>query len=83
MKRFLIARGELEGFSYTPEDPMSSASGAQAAYNLGTTPSSTVAFDASGLTNIYGGNVEGGTGLELVAQPTQPVPAAGIMPLGQ
>ena len=36
-------------------------SGAQAAYNLGTTSSSVVTFDTSGLTDIYGGNVEGGT----------------------
>jgi hypothetical protein len=77
------AAGALKYLFYTPEEPMSSASGAQAAYNLGTTPSSVVTFDAPGLTNIYGGNVEGGTGIELIAQPTQPIPATSITPLKQ
>jgi hypothetical protein len=73
----------LKNFFYTPEDPMGSASAAQAAYNLDTTPSSVVTFDASGLRNLYGGNVEGGTGIELIAQPTQPIPATSLTPLKQ
>jgi RHS repeat-associated protein len=72
------AAGALKNFFYTPEDPMSSASAAQAAYNLDTTPSSVATFDASGLSNLYGGNVEGGSGIELIAQPTQPIPATSL-----
>jgi RHS repeat-associated protein len=77
------AQGVLKNFFYTPEDPMGSASAAQAAYNLDTTPSSVVTFDASGLRNLYGGNVEGGAGIELIAQPTQPIPATSLTPLKQ
>ncbi len=75
------AQGALKLFFYTPEDPMSSASAAQAAYNLDTTPTAVTTFDASGLSNWYGGNVEGGTGIEMIAQPANPIPATSLTPL--
>jgi RHS repeat-associated protein len=59
-------RGELKAVFYTPESPMSSASAAQDAYQLGTTPTHAVELDTSGVHNTYGGNVENGNGIELI-----------------
>jgi RHS repeat-associated protein len=75
------AAGAAKQFFYTPEDPMSSASAAQAAYNLPYTPSAVTTFDGTGISNSYGGNVDGGTGIELIGQPSQPIPATSLTPL--
>ncbi len=45
---------------------MSSASAAQDAYQLGSTPTHAVELDTSGVHNTYGGNVENGNGIELI-----------------
>jgi hypothetical protein len=57
---------------YTPEPPMSSASAAQEAYQLGSTPTHAVELDTSGVHNTYGGNVENGSGIELITPDTIP-----------
>jgi RHS repeat-associated protein len=44
---------------YTPESPLSSASEAQQAYQLGSTPTHVVELDTTNISNTYGGNVDG------------------------
>jgi hypothetical protein len=67
-------------FFYTPEDPLTSASAAQEAYQLSSTPTHVVELDPSRIVNTYGGNVEGGSGIELTTK--QPIPALRVTPLG-
>lgn len=50
---------------YTPEPPVRSASQARAMYQLPFTPTHVVELDTSEVHNTYGGNVEGGSGIEL------------------
>lgn len=66
---------------YTPDEPLTSASQAQNVYNLPNTPTHRVGLDTNGITNIYGGNVEGKTGIE-ISTPER-IPAVDIEQLGE
>jgi hypothetical protein len=74
------AAGVPKTIFYTPEAPLSSASAAQEAYQLPNTPTHAVELDPSNIENTYGGNVEGGSGIELTTK--QSIPAVRIVPLG-
>lgn len=74
------AAGAPKTIYYTPEAPLNSASAAQQAYQLPVTPDFAVELNPSGITNTYGGTVEGGSGIELTTN--QPIPAIRITPLG-
>jgi len=66
---------------YTPEEPISSASQAQKVYNLPKTPTHRIGLDTSKTTNMYGGNVGGGSGIEMMAN--ERIPATDIYILGE
>lgn len=73
------AVGDPKTIFYTPDAPLGSASAAQKAYNLPTTPTNVVTLDPSGIQNVYGGNVENGTGIELGTR--QAMPGSDVHPL--
>jgi len=73
------ALGAPKQVFYTPESPMSSASAAQDAYQLPSTPTHAVELDTSGVNNTYGGNVENGNGIELITH--DKIPATKITKL--
>jgi hypothetical protein len=66
---------------YTPEKPLFSASQAQNVYNLNGVPTHRIGLNTAKTTNIYGGNVDGGVGIELVTQ--EEIPAVDIQELGK
>ncbi len=51
--------GDAKAVFYTPEAPLASATEAQEAYQLPSTPTHFVELDTTGINNTYGGNVEG------------------------
>jgi hypothetical protein len=69
------AAGAPKPVFYTPEDPMVDASAAeiQNAYQLPNTPTHIVTLDTTGISNSYGGNVEGGTGIEMITNQYPPL----------
>ena len=73
------AAGALKQVFYTPESPLTSASAAQEAYQLPSTPTHAGELDTSAVHNTYGGNVENGTGIELITE--DPIPATKITKL--
>jgi RHS repeat-associated protein len=73
------ASGAAKPIFYTPESPMSSASAAQDAYQLPSTPTHAVELDTSAVHNTYGGNVENGNGIEVVTH--DKIPATKITKL--
>jgi RHS repeat-associated protein len=81
--------GNPKSIFVTPEGPLSSASDAESAYQIGSqnplgpspTPTHVIIGDANGITFDYGGNVEGGTGIELTT--TQPIPVISVTPIGK
>jgi hypothetical protein len=72
----------------TPEEPVLSATDAESAYQIGAqnplgpgaTPTHVIIGNAEGITFDYGGNVEGGTGIELSTQ--QRIPVLNVQPIG-
>jgi len=54
---------------------------AQAVYNLGNKPSYRIGLDTSKTTNVYGGNVARGTGIELTTN--ERIPALDIQKLSE
>jgi RHS repeat-associated protein len=66
---------------YTPEEPLASASQAQNVYNLKDLPTHRMGLDTSKTTNIYGGNVAGGTGVEMIT--SEKIPVVDIQELGE
>jgi RHS repeat-associated protein len=73
--------GVAKNVFYTTETPLNSASQAQAAYNLDALPTHRIGLNTAKTTNIYGGNVDGGSGIELVTQ--EEIPAVDIQKLGK
>ena len=73
------AAGAAKQVFYTPEPPMSSASAAQDAYQLPSTPTHAVELDTSNVHNTYGGNVENGNGVELITH--DKIPAKNVTKL--
>ena len=75
------AAGVPKQVFYTPEDPMygSTPQEIKDAYQLPSMPTHIVTLDTTGISNSYGGNVEGGTGIELITG--QPIPAISVIPI--
>jgi RHS repeat-associated protein len=68
-----------KGVLYTPEEGVTFASQAQQIYNLPSKPTYRIGLDTSNVTNVYGGNVEGGTGVEMMTR--DEIPATSIVKL--
>ncbi|MFH1318478.1 MAG: RHS repeat-associated core domain-containing protein, partial [Candidatus Omnitrophota bacterium] len=66
-------RGKPKPVFYTPDKGLTSASQAQRTYNLPNTPTHRLNLNTSRTTNIYGGNVECGTGIEIITNEKIPV----------
>jgi RHS repeat-associated protein len=66
---------------YTPEEPLFSAFQAKDFYNLKELPTHRIGLNTAKTTNIYGGNVDGGTGIELVTG--EEIPVVDIQELGK
>ncbi|MBF0618719.1 MAG: VCBS repeat-containing protein [Candidatus Omnitrophica bacterium] len=62
------ADGTAKNVFYTNDAPISSGSQAQQVYQLENVPTHRVSFSTDGVTNIYGGNVSGGSGVEMVTR---------------
>ena len=62
--------GQPRNIFYTTDESLNSGNQAQTAYNLSSTPTYRLEFNTNDITNLYGGNVEGGTGTELVTTQT-------------
>jgi len=62
------AEGAAKNVFYTNDVPLNSASQAQAAYQLPNTPVYRVTVMTREVVNIYGGNVAGGSGTELITR---------------
>jgi len=71
----------LKNVFYTNDLPLNSASGAQQAYQLPNTPTYRVTVITREVVNIYGGNVQGGTGSELITR--QQMQAIEVIKLNQ
>jgi hypothetical protein len=73
----------------TPEEPVGSPSEAESIYQIGSqnpvapspSPTHVIIGDGNGIVFDYGGNVEGGTGIELTT--TQRIPVISIQPIGK
>ena len=64
--------GKQKNVFYTHDAPIDSASGAQDAYQLPVRPTHRVEVDTTNANPVYGGNVDGGNGSELITNNTLP-----------
>lgn len=80
--------GNPKSIYVTADEPVTSASDAESAYQIGAqnpsgpsaTPTHVITGNAEGIPFDYGGNVEGGSGTEL--KTSQPIPVTSIRPIG-
>ena len=73
------AAGDPKTIFYTHDKPVKSASEAQKAYNLPSKPTHSVTVDTRNAKPGAAGNVEGGTGIEVMTD--RPLPAKNVKPL--
>ncbi|MDP2905898.1 MAG: RHS repeat-associated core domain-containing protein [Candidatus Omnitrophota bacterium] len=73
------ARNESKNVCYTPDSPVDSASEAKKKYNLKNNPTHRVDLDISNTKADYGGNVEGGKGIEMTTR--KQIPAKDVTKL--